>query len=99
MLRSELLKKREGALGTKVRGCSLFAGDASHTAQGRPLGSRIEDSPEPPQQKAFSNLSRTKQKTRRKILDLNPTAILPHFINLPHIAPAVQDIRLTVLIE
>jgi hypothetical protein len=60
MLRSELLKKREGALGTMVRGCSLFAGDASHIAQGRPLGSRIEDNPEPPQQKAFSNLSKTK---------------------------------------
>jgi hypothetical protein len=68
-------------------------------AQPRPLGSHIEDSTETPQQKAFSNLSRTKQKTRRKIPDLNPTAILPHFINLPHIAPAVQDIRLTVLIE
>jgi hypothetical protein len=30
--------KREGALGTKVRGCSYFEGDASHTAHVRPLG-------------------------------------------------------------
>jgi hypothetical protein len=68
----------------------LFEGDASHTAQGRPLGSRIENSPEPRQQKVFSILSGTKLKTRRKILDLNPTAILPHFKNLLHITPAAE---------
>jgi hypothetical protein len=39
----ELLKKREAALGTKVRGCSFFEGDASHTAQARPLALRIEE--------------------------------------------------------
>jgi hypothetical protein len=35
-------EKREGALGTKVEGCSFFEGVASHTVQPRPLGLRIE---------------------------------------------------------
>jgi hypothetical protein len=35
-------EKREGALGTKVEGCSFFEGVASHTVQARPLGLRIE---------------------------------------------------------
>jgi hypothetical protein len=60
-------KKREGALGTKVRGCSYFEGDASHTAQARPLGSRIEDSPEV-SKKLFQHTSKTKLKTAAKSL-------------------------------
>jgi hypothetical protein len=75
-------KKREGALGTKVRGCSFFEGDASHTAQARPLGSSIDDSPEAPQQKAFSTHIKNKIENRSKIFDLNQTALLPHFRNL-----------------
>jgi hypothetical protein len=42
------LRKREGALGTKVGGCSFIEGDASHTAQGRPLALRIEETEVPP---------------------------------------------------
>jgi len=75
-------KNREGALGTKVRGCSFFEGDASHTAQARPLGSRIEDGSEAPQQKAFSTHIKNKTENRSKIFDLNQTALLPHFRNL-----------------
>jgi len=40
-------KKREGALGTKVRGCSFFEGVASHTAQARPLALRVEKAEAP----------------------------------------------------
>jgi hypothetical protein len=75
-------KKREGALGTKVRGCSFFEGDALHTAQVRPLGSRIKDSSEAPRQKAFSTHIKNKTENRSKIFDLNQTALLPHFKNL-----------------
>jgi hypothetical protein len=35
-------EKREGALGTKVEGCSFLEGVASHTVQARPLGLRTE---------------------------------------------------------
>jgi hypothetical protein len=42
------LRKREGALGTKVGGCSFIEGDASHTARGRPLALRIEETEAPP---------------------------------------------------
>jgi hypothetical protein len=74
-------KKREGALGTKVRGCSFFEGDTSHTAQTRPLGSRIEDSPETPQQKAFSTHIKNKTENRSKISDLNQTIPLTRFLH------------------
>jgi hypothetical protein len=74
-------KKREGALGTKVRGCSFFEGDASHIAQARPLGLRIEDSPEAPQQKAFSTHIKNKTENGSKISDLNQTIPLTCFLH------------------
>ena len=40
-------EKREGALGTKVEGCSFFEGVASHTVQARPLGLRTEKAEAP----------------------------------------------------
>jgi hypothetical protein len=77
MLRSKLLKNERALLGQRSEAalCLLVM---PHTLL-KGARSVYDDSPEPPQQKAISNLSRTKQKTRRKILDLNPTAILPHF--------------------
>ncbi len=46
-------RKREGALGTKVKGFSFFEGDALHTAQARPLLLRSEEA-EAPQAKSIS---------------------------------------------
>jgi hypothetical protein len=48
------LRKQEGALGTKVGGCSFIEGDASHTARGRPLALRIKET-EAPLVISFSN--------------------------------------------
>jgi hypothetical protein len=45
----DLVKKGAGVFGTKVRGCSYFEGDASHTARKRPLSLRIEETEGPPQ--------------------------------------------------
>jgi hypothetical protein len=59
----------------------LFEGDASHTAQGRPLGSRTDDSPEVPQQKAVSTHIKNKTENRSKIFDLNQTIPLTRFLH------------------
>jgi len=69
-------------LGQRSEAALFFEGDALHTAQARPLGSRIKDSPEAPQQKAFSTHIKNKTENRSKIFDLNQTALLPHFRNL-----------------
>jgi len=49
----QTIRKREGALGTKVKGCSFFEGDALHTAQARPLILCSEEA-EAPQAKSIS---------------------------------------------
>ena len=51
-------KNREGALGTKVEGCSFFEGVASHTVQARPLGLRTEKAEASPRNKPFQCLKK-----------------------------------------
>ena len=79
---NRLEKNERALLGQRSEVALFFEGDASHTAQTRPLGSRIEDSSEALQQKAFSTHIKNKIENRSKIFDLNQTALLPHFRNL-----------------
>jgi hypothetical protein len=41
--KSKRLEKRKGALGTKVKGCSVFEGVALHIAQARQPGSHTKE--------------------------------------------------------
>jgi hypothetical protein len=78
-----LIEKNERVrLGQRSEAALFFEGDASHTAQARPLGSPIEGTSEALQQKVFSTLIKSKTENRSKIFDLNQTALLPHFRNL-----------------
>jgi hypothetical protein len=79
--RSELIeKKREGALGTKVRGCSFFEGDASHTAQARPLGSRIEETEAPEATSVFDGDVKLNWKPRKSQRVESDSVIVPFYI-------------------
>ena len=68
-------------MGQRSEAALFLEGDASHTAQARPLGSRIEDSSEAPQQKAFSTHIKNKTENRSKIFDLNQTTPLTRFLH------------------
>jgi hypothetical protein len=75
------LKKTRGRSWDKGQRLLFSEGDASHTAQTRPLGSRIEDSSEALQQKAFSTHIKNKTENRSKIFDLNQTTPLTRFLH------------------
>jgi len=74
-----LFKQRAGAFGTKVRGCSYFEGDASHTARIRPLSLRIEETEAP--LISFSDADENQTEKRRKVFDLNQTILLTIFLH------------------
>ena len=71
-------KKREGALGTKVEGCSFLEGVASHTAQARPLGFRIKKA-EAPRATSLSNAWKRRLENRRIIIEIDQTVSLTRF--------------------
>ena len=89
----ELLKKREGALGTKVRGCSFLEGDASHTAQGRPLALRIEERSKDSSRNKHLQCSIKETRTYRKVIDMDQTALLTNCSNLRESIRRKQSFR------